>query len=95
MLKPSKNWLNISIIRIIKAVYDQSFLIKMVLQKMPFGQYKGRYITGLPVHYLEWFARKGFPDGQLGQHLSTMYEIKINGLEHVLKPIIAQYRTDS
>lgn len=59
---------------------------------MPFGQYKGRYITQLPVHYLEWFSRKGFPNGQLGQYLSTMHEIKTNGLEHILKPIIQQYR---
>lgn len=69
-----------------------TFLIKLVRAKMPFGQYKGRYITGLPVHYLEWFSRKGFPKGQLGQYLATMYEIKINGLDHILKPIIRQYR---
>ncbi len=62
---------------------------------MPFGQYKGRYITSLPVHYLEWFARAGFPAGQLGQYLATMYEIKINGLEYILKPFIDEYRTHS
>lgn len=73
-------------------MYDRSFLIKMVQFKMPFGQYKGRYITNLPVHYLEWFSRQGFPDGQLGQYLSTIYEIKINGLDDVLKPIIRDFR---
>lgn len=59
---------------------------------MPFGQYKDRYITDLPMHYLEWFSRKGFPPGQLGQFLSTMYEIKTNGLDSILRPIIQQYR---
>lgn len=59
---------------------------------MPFGQYEGRYITDLPVHYLEWFSREGFPNGTLGQYLSTMYEIKTNGLNDILKPIIREYR---
>lgn len=67
--------------------FDREFLIRMVQYKMPFGQYKGRYITNLPVHYLEWFQRKGFPSGTLGQYMATMYEIKINGLDDILKPI--------
>lgn len=67
---------------------DPNFLEKMVLMKMPFGKYKDWYVTSLPVHYLEWFSRKGFPEGNLGQYLSTMYEIKTNGIEEVLKPII-------
>lgn len=72
--------------------YDREFLIRMVQFKMPFGQYEGRYITHLPVHYLEWFQRQGFPSGQLGQYLATMYEIKINGLEDILKPVIRKYQ---
>ncbi len=59
---------------------------------MPFGKHKGWYITSLPVHYLEWFNREGFPNGELGQFLSTMYEIKTNGLEEILKPIISEFR---
>ncbi len=74
--------------------FDQTFLIKLVQAKMPFGQYEGWYITGLPVHYLEWFSRQGFPKGKLGQYLSTMYEIKINGLEDILKPIIKSVRNN-
>lgn len=73
-------------------MYDPSFLIKLVQAKMPFGQYKDRYITSLPVHYLEWFSRQGFPNGQLGQYLATMFEIKTNGLDDVLKPIIKKHR---
>ncbi|MEX0660726.1 MAG: DUF3820 family protein [Balneolaceae bacterium] len=68
-------------------MYDRSFLIKMVQTKMPFGQYEGWKVTDLPVHYLEWFERQGFPNGQLGQYLATMYEIKTNGLESLLDPI--------
>ncbi|HCD51969.1 MAG TPA: hypothetical protein DEQ34_05955 [Balneolaceae bacterium] len=73
-------------------MYDSSFLIHLVQAKMPFGKYEGHYITELPVHYLEWFSREGFPDGQLGQYLSTMYEVKINGLEDILKPIKKEFR---
>lgn len=55
--------------------------------KMPFGKYKGRILCDLPVEYLEWFARKGFPPGNIGMLLSTVYEIKINGLEYLLTPL--------
>lgn len=75
--------------------FDQNFLIQMVQFKMPFGQYKGRYVTNLPVHYLEWFQRQGFPSGKLGQYLATMYEIKINGLDNILKPIKHKYQRRS
>ena len=51
---------------------------------MPFGKYKGTLLYKLPVSYLEWFNRKGFPDGKLGMLLQTMYEIKLNGLEYIL-----------
>lgn len=73
-------------------MYDRSFLIRLVNYKMPYGQFEGRYITDLPVHYLEWFSRQGFPDGQLGQYLATMFEIKTNGLHSILDPIIREYR---
>lgn len=72
--------------------FDRDFLIQMVQFKMPFGRYEGRYITNLPVHYLEWFKRQGFPSGKLGQYLATMYEVKTNGLDDVLKPIKYKYQ---
>lgn len=59
---------------------------------MPYGKYEHQFITDLPVHYLEWYSRKGFPKGELGQYISTMFEIKTNGLNDILKPIIKQYR---
>jgi uncharacterized protein len=73
-------------------MYDPSFLIRLIQAKIPFGRFKGRYVTDLPVSYLEWFSRKGFPRGEMGQYLATMYEIKINGLESLLTPIIRSQR---
>ena len=73
--------------------YDPEFLIQMVRFKMPFGKYEGRYVTNLPVYYLEWFQRKGFPDGKLGQYLATMYEVKVNGLDGIMQPIKRRYQT--
>ncbi len=66
---------------------DGSMLVEIVTMKMPFGKYKGTVLQQLPVSYLEWFARKGFPKGKLGNLLQTLLEIKINGLEDLLKHI--------
>jgi uncharacterized protein len=66
---------------------NPELLIQLVSMKMPFGKYKDRLLCDLPVHYLEWFQRKGFPQGKLGILLETIYEIKINGVEDLLKPL--------
>lgn len=66
---------------------DPTILLSLVKSQMPFGKYKGRLICDLPVNYLEWFAREGFPQGKLGMQLQTIYEIKLNGLEDLLKPL--------
>ena len=68
-------------------VPDGNALLTLVTMKMPFGKYKGSVLCNLPVHYLEWFARKGWPPGKLGMLLSTVYEIKLNGLEYLLDPL--------
>jgi uncharacterized protein (DUF3820 family) len=62
-------------------------LLELVQMKMPFGKYKDRLLCDLPVFYLEWFAREGFPEGKLGMLLSTIHIIKTNGLEDLLKPL--------
>jgi hypothetical protein len=62
-------------------------LLQLVNMKMPFGKYKDTVLCNLPVSYLEWFNRKGFPKGKLGVLLQTLYEIKINGLEYLLTPL--------
>ena len=57
-------------------------------QIMPFGKYAGRKLIHLPAPYLVWFAKQGFPAGKLGQQLALMYEIKLNGMESMLTPLI-------
>ena len=66
---------------------DPNLLIQLVKIKMPFGKFKDRLLCDLPVSYLEWFQRKGFPKGKLGILLETIYEIKINGLDGLLEPL--------
>lgn len=66
---------------------NPELLTELVKMKMPFGKYKDTVLCNLPVSYLEWFARKGFPKGKLGALLQTLYEIKINGLEYLLSPL--------
>jgi uncharacterized protein len=66
---------------------NPQILMELVITRMPFGKYKDRLLCDLPVSYLEWFSRKGFPPGKIGTQLSSMYEIKINGLEYLLKPL--------
>jgi len=63
---------------------DSKILIEIVQTKMPFGKYKGTMICDLPVYYLEWLRSKGFPPGKMGMLLSSVYEIKINGLNSIL-----------
>ncbi|NMF87600.1 DUF3820 family protein [Aromatoleum petrolei] len=59
----------------------------LVSTAMPFGKYKGRLIADLPGHYLNWFAREGFPPGKLGQLLALMHELDHNGLSGLLAPL--------
>ena len=66
---------------------DPELLKALVSMPMPFGKYKGTLLCNLPVSYLEWFHREGFPKGKLGMLLGTIYEIKINGLEQLLEPL--------
>ena len=66
---------------------NPQLLLQLVEMKMPFGKYKGTILCDLPVSYLEWFQRKGFPKGKLGILLQTIYEIKLNGLMHLLEPL--------
>lgn len=72
---------------------DNKILIDIVKTKMPFGKYKNTLICNLPVSYLEWFQREGFPKGRLGMMIATMYEIKTNGLEYVLDQVKASLGT--
>ena len=66
---------------------NPEILLELVSFKMPFGKYKDKIIADLPEHYLVWYSGKGFPKGKLGMLLQTMYEIKLNGLDYLLKPL--------
>ena len=66
---------------------NPELLLELVKMQMPFGKYKGTILCNLPVSYLEWFQREGFPKGKLGMLLATMLEIKSNGLEKLLDPL--------
>ncbi len=59
----------------------------LVTRVMPYGKYKGRLIADLPGHYLNWFARKGFPSGEIGDLLALMQELDHNGLTSLLTPL--------
>ena len=62
-------------------------LQRLVTREMPFGKYKGRVLADLPGDYLNWFAREGFPKGELGRLLALMHEIDHNGLSALLDPL--------
>ena len=60
---------------------------KLTRIEMPFGKHKGRIIADLPGNYLNWFAREGFPPGEIGRLLQLMQEIDHNGLKALLDPL--------
>ncbi|MFD2916317.1 DUF3820 family protein [Psychroserpens luteus] len=70
---------------------DKNFLIKLAHTKMPFGKYEGRYLIDLPEYYVVWYHNKGFPKGKLGDMLTQVYELKLNGLEYLIRDIQKRY----
>jgi len=66
-------------------VYHQ--LLKLAQATMPYGKYAGRYLVDLPESYVVWLFHKGFPSGELGDMLRTVYEIKVNGLGYLFEPL--------
>ncbi len=66
---------------------DTDHLSLLLVRDMPYGKYKGHKIADLPGHYLGWFAREGFPRGELGQLLALMYELDHNNLRSLLDPL--------
>lgn len=64
----------------------QNELVKLATTYMPFGKYKGTLLIDLPESYIVWFYGQGFPEGQIGKLLGLLYEIKLNGLEDLVRP---------
>lgn len=69
----------------------QEQLIQLAHTKMPFGKYEGYFLIDLPEHYVVWYQNKGFPKGKLGMQLQLVYELKLNGLEELIRNIKKQY----
>ena len=68
-------------------MFDKQDLLKLARMTMPYGKYSGRILIDLPEEYLLWFAKKGFPQGELGRLLQLALEIHINGLTGVIQPL--------
>jgi len=72
--------------------FDPAQLERLLTVEMPFGKYQGRPIADLPGNYLNWFARVGFPAGDIGRLLALMQTIDHNGLRDLLRPLRALKR---
>lgn len=67
---------------------DQQALKDAINQHMPFGKYAGSKLLHLPEYYFVWFKQQGFPPGKLGEQMALIYEIKLNGLESLVEPLL-------
>ena len=67
---------------------NEQLLLEAINQTMPFGKYRGRKLLELPEPYLVWFHNQGFPSGKLGEQLALTHEVKVNGLETLLYPLL-------
>jgi uncharacterized protein (DUF3820 family) len=68
--------------------FDPQYLVRLANARMPFGKYAGSLLIDLPEAYVVWFARKGWPEGEIGVLLENLYVIKENGLEPLLRPLV-------
>jgi hypothetical protein len=70
-----------------ETIPNPEILLKLAKTRMPFGKYRGRLLIDLPEPYVVWFSKKGFPEGELGRMLGIVYEVKVNGLDYLFKPL--------
>ncbi len=70
---------------------NQQKLIDLAHTKMPFGKYEGYYLIDIPEYYIVWYRNKGLPNGTLGEQLQLVYELKLNGLEDMIRNIRKKY----
>lgn len=66
---------------------DPEYLVRLARKRMPFGKYRDRRLIDLPDAYVAWFADQGFPQGELGEMMALIHELKVCGADHVLKPL--------
>ncbi|MBS9774085.1 MAG: DUF3820 family protein [Tenacibaculum sp.] len=67
--------------------FNKQFLLDTAKAKMPFGKYKGTYLIDIPEYYIIWYKNKGFPQGKLGKMMMLVYELKLNGMEDILRKL--------
>ena len=67
---------------------DPELILRLANARMPFGKYAGRLLIDLPEPYVVWFAKKGWPEGEIGDLLAALSEVKANGLEELLRPLV-------
>ena len=70
-----------------EAVLAPERLLDLARTRMPFGRYRGRLLIDLPEPYVVWFRKQGLPRGRIGELLALLYEVKANGLEHLIQPL--------
>lgn len=75
--------------------FSRQALLELAHYRMPFGKYKGRYLTDLPLPYLVWFRQRGFPEGKLGRLLESTLAVKENGLEGLISRIRKEFPANS
>lgn len=68
-------------------VDQKQFLLDLAKAKMPFGKYKDYLLVDVPEYYYVWYRQKGFPKGKLGLQMESMYELKLNGLENIVRKL--------
>jgi uncharacterized protein (DUF3820 family) len=72
----------------VSGIDDPEFILRLANARMPFGKYAGRLLIDLPEPYVVWFAKKGWPEGEIGDLLAALSEVKANGLEELLRPLV-------
>lgn len=73
-------------------INNEKYLVELAHTKMPYGKYEGRYLIDLPEYYVVWYHNKGFPKGKLGDQLGLIYELKLNGLEQLIRNIRSNFK---
>ncbi|WP_096085159.1 DUF3820 family protein [Agaribacterium haliotis] len=69
-------------------MFDKQQLIKIANFRMPFGKYSGTRLIHIPEEYYLWMRAKGWPAGELGELMSLCLEIKVEGLEKLIEPLV-------
>lgn len=62
---------------------DPRLIFKLANYCMPFGKHSNKLLIDLPLAYLDWFSKQGFPQGELGELMRIVHETKSDDMEHL------------